>query len=883
MTRTYLFLILFIIYLSSNIFGQSQSMAYYVTIPHTQQIRASNQDYKTIFSHFTTDPNAHISVFYTLEIKVYQELENQYSVNISIREDSVSGNIYYKLLTLGDLFYPKRIFVNGNLFINDKSILAMQIQNKLIPENKIICDTLIQYIDDSLEWSHKIEYLQFYFDEHLEANIVSRIAKIDAYHQNDSLFYQWQKALDKINLSNVDLLPIYKFNLDDIENEATVYISNQFENLLALSKVDNTNYLTKVSKLFNRIKTIKNYLTSTLPEMDEMLYRKGKECEQQENYEKAVYYYQRSLDYNPTHCQSCLALSNYYILQKNYTKPIGLLSNLYKDTSQTIDNHSVANNLYQILLLTAEEDIKKNDYYSALKTLDTLENFCSQMPVNFCDSKYKLLQEEAKQGIYNAYFDVIRQAIRNERFALSINYTQGLRTIMQKNQDSLENYTSYHDLRQLLWNSFSKSCQKKLSKKQYTTVLTEVSDFQNVLDSSNFDYPQSVFDELYSYCYTQLYIEKNAEIERLKTTKKTKEINDKIKETEDFYQQHKKYIQSSPIAIAELPEAKEDIQQQLPQQRYNKLCQYLNVTEPQSMGYDFLDSCLTAYQWQQNHLFDTCIAWKSIIENKCIPLVLGGLSRVNTFAWGNEFKKAYPLYQQLSKTITTLSIDNDSSILVKYQESKDLLQTRGCHYIERNRKEHYENALIYIDERNFVQAQKELEEYSPINIQCANDQYQDSMDNLQAYIAKPAHFQKLYQQAMDKLSVGLYEEGFLLYEQSYDYFTKHKLDTYGLVCKSWMEFLSETNNTNYYKAYCEYYSKQKDFQKAIEIILLATSHNHPLNDTQTNLGKLFRETIISENQDLKESIKAYTFSQKHTPFLNAYLGKINAYFYLFFH
>jgi tetratricopeptide (TPR) repeat protein len=408
--------------------------------------------------------------------------------------------------------------VNGNLFINDKSILAMQIQNKLIPENKIICDTLIQYIDDSLEWSHKIEYLQFYFDEHLEANIVSRIAKIDAYHQNDSLFYQWQKALDKINLSNVDLLPIYKFNLDDIENEATVYISNQFENLLALSKVDNTNYLTKVSKLFNRIKTIKNYLTSTLPEMDEMLYRKGKECEQQENYEKAVYYYQRSLDYNPTHCQSCLALSNYYILQKNYTKPIGLLSNLYKDTSQTIDNHSVANNLYQILLLTAEEDIKKNDYYSALKTLDTLENFCSQMPVNFCDSKYKLLQEEAKQGIYNAYFDVIRQAIRNERFALSINYTQGLRTIMQKNQDSLENYTSYHDLRQLLWNSFSKSCQKKLSKKQYTTVLTEVSDFQNVLDSSNFDYPQSVLYELYSYCYTQLYIEKNAEIERLKTT-----------------------------------------------------------------------------------------------------------------------------------------------------------------------------------------------------------------------------------------------------------------------------------------------------------------------------------------------------------------------------
>ncbi|MDY0014811.1 MAG: tetratricopeptide repeat protein [Bacteroidales bacterium] len=883
MTRTYLFLILFFTYLNFTLFGQSQSMAYYVAIPHTQQISASNPDYKTVFSHFTADPNAHITVFYTLEIKVYQELENQYSINISIREDSVNGDIYYKLLTLGDLFYPKRIFVNGNLLINGKSILTLQIQNRLIPENKIICDTLIQSIGDSLQWSHKIEYLQFYFDEQLEAKIALRIAKINAYHQNDSLFYQWQKALDKINLSNVDLLPIYKFNLDDIENAATTYVSNQFENLLALSKVDNTNYLTKVSKLFNRINTIKNYLASTLPEMDEMLYRKGKECEQQENYEKAVYYYQRSLDYNPTHCQSCLALSNYYIHQKNYTKPIGLLSNLYKDTSQIIDNHSVANNLYQILLLTAEEEIKKNDYYSALKTLDTLENFCRQMPFNFCDSKYKLLQEEAKQGIYNAYFDVIRQAIRNERFALSINYTQGLKTLMQKNHDSPENYSAYHDILQLLWNNFTKSSYKKLSKKQYTSVLTEISDFQNVLDSSNFDYPQAVFDDIYSYCFTQLYIEKNTEIERLKTTKKTKELSDKIKETEDFYQQHKNYIQSSPIVISQLPETKEDIQQQLPQQRYNKLCIYLNETETESTDYDFLDSCVLAYQWQQNHLFDTCIAWNSILENKCTPLILGCLSHINTFAWGNEFKKAYPLYQQLSKTIITLSMDKDSSILLKYQESKDLLQTRGCHYIERNRKEHYENALMYIRETNFVQAQKELEEYSPIDIECAGALYKDSMDNLQTYIAKPAYFQKLYQQAMDKLSVGLFEEGFLLYEQSYDYFTKHKLDTYGLKCKSWIEFLLETNNTNYYKASCEYYSKQKDFQKAIEIILLATSHNHPLNNTQTNVGKSFRENVISKNQDVKESIKAYTFSQKHTPFLNAYLGKINAYFYLFFH
>ena len=236
--------------------------------------------------------------------------------------------------------------------------------NQAITLNNTLLDTVITTTEDSIQWTHHIEYLQFYLDDSLTKNCYLR-TKIDAYYHCDSLFYKWNKELDKLNLSNVDLLPIYKFTLEDVEKEVNAYVANQFENILSLSKIDNTAYLIKVSKLFNRLNNIKKYLIATLPDMDEMLYRKGVEFEQQNNYEKAVHYYKRSLDYNPTCSLSIVALSNYYLNKKDYTKAISSINTLYKDTIQVIENHSMAYSIYQTLYDLAKEQMNKNDYYSA--------------------------------------------------------------------------------------------------------------------------------------------------------------------------------------------------------------------------------------------------------------------------------------------------------------------------------------------------------------------------------------------------------------------------------------------------------------------------------------------------------------------------------------
>ena len=130
---------------------------------------------------------------------------------------------------------------------------------------------------------------------------------------------------------------------------------------------------------------------------------------------------------------------------------------------QTVENHTIANELYDILLATAKEQINKKDYYSAIKTLDTLGNYCSLMPENFCKATHTDLKTIAIQGIYNAYFDVIRQAIRNNCFVLSINYLQGLELVMENNGDSLQANNTFQDVFNQLFKKYSQSTnQKKL-------------------------------------------------------------------------------------------------------------------------------------------------------------------------------------------------------------------------------------------------------------------------------------------------------------------------------------------------------------------------------------------------------------------------------------
>ncbi len=854
----------------------AQSYSYSVAISHVQKISSESPEYKDVFRKFTIKLPSEIRVFYTIHIKVYQEKKNQHSILIYFQEDSVIGNRYYRQLTLGDLFFPKRIFLNGYLFTNDTNVFDIKIQNRQIFENQTLIDTIITTPCDTLLWNHKIEYIQFYFDEQLSEKLEERIKKIDSYHQNDSLFLHWHKELDKLKLSNIDLLPIYKFTLQDIEDEASKYIDNQFENLLTISKLDNSEYLRKISTLFYRIRTVKNHLSVYLPLMDSLLYEKGWEFEKQENYERAVYYYKRSLDYNPNHIQSTLALSNFHTLQKQYDKSIELISNLYKDTSLQIENHDVAHQLYQILFSIAENKIKNGDHYTALKTLDTLEYFYEVMPDSFFEPKHKTLRYEAKQGVYNAYLDVIRQAIYNSKYELAVNYIQGLKNLMLKNDDMPEEQTAYQKILGELWSEFLEKTYKHIRQKKYIYALIEAKEVNNALDSGKILYADSIFNEIYEICYTNLFAEKKAEICKMKQHKQTTKLVEKLKEIDDFYDHNKEYIRKNINMDEECSELKT-------LKHYGSLCRYISTYSTDISDYNFLDSCALCYKWQQEYQFDTCVSWKDVIENKCVPIFLAGFSRVNIYSWGNEFKKAIPLYNQLTQSFHNLDLQENNALKYKYLEVKSLIESRGCIYLENEKRELYHHVQTLFAQKKHLKTEEIIQNRNNLYLNCQSSSYDDSISYMLKINEKPAYFQKLYNLALEKLSLSDYAEGFSLYEEAYEYFASQSIENYGLICLNRKEFLISQKNKDYYTYTCKEYIEKNELDKAMDIMLLAVSQEVNVDETQQQLGTLYAQYVDEKKLNPYKTIKPYSLSQEHTVFLNSFLGKFKAFLYTILH
>ena len=109
-----------------------------------------------------------------------------------------------------------------------------------------------------------------------------------------------------------------------------------------------------------------------------------------------------------------------------------------------------------------------------------------------------------------------------------------IQNIIKKNKDTLEVNEQYNNMLQLLWERYSHYINQKITEKQYIFALIDIKEFNNLLDSLQFNYPEEFFSDIYTVCYSSLYEEKITEINELKENKNNKNLSEKIKETEDF-------------------------------------------------------------------------------------------------------------------------------------------------------------------------------------------------------------------------------------------------------------------------------------------------------------------------------------------------------------
>ena len=317
------------------------------------------------------------------------------------------------------------------------------------------------------------------------------VVVVDVFSQQDSLFDWWNQRLDAINLSTIDMLPIYRFTLEEVRNEVKQYVNT--ENQESDNAVNQ-----KLSDLNGKINHLSTILGEKLRQMDSLFFAKALQLEQQGNEEDAVFYYKRSLDFNPSYCLSIEKLGSIYAKNGQNKQYIELLKFLTVYNQLKTCSLQIFNTAFDSLHAQSNRLIQDRNYYDALKVLDTLKLFLDYIPQEKQVWTYRILLELAQNGIYASYYEIIDKSININELSLAQEYIFGLfLAIENNNQPPNQNFFFLSAVQNLIF-AHRSNANRDIEQKQYDKAIETTDSILLFLNGLNYFYADNLFFDIYT-------------------------------------------------------------------------------------------------------------------------------------------------------------------------------------------------------------------------------------------------------------------------------------------------------------------------------------------------------------------------------------------------
>jgi hypothetical protein len=762
----------------------------------------------------------------------------------------------YRGFVVGDFIAADGISLYGSIARNDTDILDIRLESKDISETELVLDTAFTSALDLADVQFSISKIAYHLTEKGLQHLKEGLQRIDNYFLFDSLAANWQRQLDVFDLSNIDMLPIYQFQLKDVETEIKQYDSNEYEILLARSGMDNRDYLQKRSSLFGRIEDMKLDLSRKLNVMDELMFKKAKAYEEEHDLQKAIFYYTRALDYNPLHCDALERLSDLYTQNNLYQENIDLFKGLRIRGEDISCEAALSGSVCDSMSVKTMALIERRNYYDAVKLLDTIELLLYQIQDTACFQTYLHLRTLAQDGIYSSYFEVIKRAIKSNKVDICKEYIYGLVAIMEKNGNASFDNKEFLTIMDNFISRHKENTANRVRKKNHEEVIKNNDAMIVFLDSIRYNYDRGIFNASYTTSCTALYYEKK------------KQSEDAAAEFLDTYRD---YI---VITEEEVPDIQAPIVVEVPTKtRQETLILYVLNQPVVDNDFSLLDSVAVLLQIES-----AGFVWDSLlIEQKITPLLMNVLLRVNHYSWTNELFRANELMKKVNTVVAGLDLLKDSSALsTKYIQTKELLTER----INQRAALEFDGFLKKV--RELVTQREYLSAYQLLksdNLLLQTTQYRQYTELLEKEIEQAALFQEKMVAVEQDLAMEDYLSGFSLYEDAYHYFLKYDIAQYGLVCDSLPIFVRQHEQEKFLRGACSYYMEKNDYAMALNVMMYLVDLGYKSEDLQAALGGKMR----SASCDFTLIAGEYVFLKVHKPFLTHFRGTFGAFWYYLKH
>lgn len=260
----------------------------------------------------------------------------------------------------------------------------------------------------------------------------------------------YESKLDKINTKNPNLIPLHYFLIQDIQSEMADFFKSVNPNYPNCSDLTYPDFISQYDNLSFRARNLKDTLFIQKQKVDTLFYELALLEILKENKDEALYYTERALQYNRINPDALILKLQLLFEEEQFESCVNLLHTLYYEAPLTRRHEMTLSDFtlqfYDTLFNKGDALLKDQREAEALNIFKILENFCKNMPSNYCNDDYYKGIIRSKTGVFQSYIKISRVALTREYPDIAENFYKYARDYEQSNHEEIQDTAELNKL-----------------------------------------------------------------------------------------------------------------------------------------------------------------------------------------------------------------------------------------------------------------------------------------------------------------------------------------------------------------------------------------------------------------------------------------------------
>ena len=257
----------------------------------------------------------------------------------------------------------------------------------------------------------------------------------------EDLLSKWENKVKKLNIEDPELIPLHYLLALDIEKELDNFSQKTIPQLSTCKELNYNSIVNRFDDIAFKLSIKKLKLATLSKQVDSIFLYKAIRELHYENRTNAFFFLDKSLQCNPVYPEALLLKIRLLFEEEEYPECLALLHTLYYEAPlQRKHEVEIANfNMlfYNKLYRTADSLIKKEKATEALELFKTLESFCTNMPIEYCNDDYYHGILKSREGVYESYLIIAKVAAERGNKEIEQKFLEYAEEYRAANRDEL--------------------------------------------------------------------------------------------------------------------------------------------------------------------------------------------------------------------------------------------------------------------------------------------------------------------------------------------------------------------------------------------------------------------------------------------------------------